>query len=254
MISFLITHYNRPKQLKKCINAIRALNYNDFEIVVSDDFSNAEIINEIKDYPIHTLVTAKKNNGLAANINKGIKACKGEFILYCQEDFLLKQKLSAVLDECKVNILNGYCDMIRFNSRIAFKNLSKISDNISLIPKFSFANFLYNHNQYSDNPFITTKSFFTNYGFYLENTSGDYGETEYATRIFKSKAKIGLTNIYYVSYGQNSMSVIDRNKKNKRIITNKKIRRLARALRLYLEYFVYNKQQRGLLTYKNFRA
>jgi hypothetical protein len=44
----------------------------------------------IQDYQIDQLV-AEVNQGLAANINKGIVACQ-EFIVYCQEDFILNLK------------------------------------------------------------------------------------------------------------------------------------------------------------------
>ncbi|MFV8339761.1 glycosyltransferase family 2 protein [Flavobacterium sp. LB3P21] len=87
-ISFLITHYNRPDDLLQCLTAIKSLNVSNSEIVVCDDASQEEHLKTIQDYEIDQLIVSKTNQGLAANINKGVNACKGEYIIYCQEDFL----------------------------------------------------------------------------------------------------------------------------------------------------------------------
>ena len=124
-----------------------------------------------------------------------------------------------------------------------------------MIPKFSLRNFLVNAYQYSDHPFITTREFYYNYGYYLENTSGDYGETEYAIRIFKSKAKIAIVPNKYISSVEGSRSVIDRNVKfkNPKLKINKSLIKIARAFRLHFECVLYNTSKRGLITYTNFR-
>lgn len=47
-ISFLITHYNRPHDLKLCIESIEALAYENYEIIVSDDNSKTKNFEQIK--------------------------------------------------------------------------------------------------------------------------------------------------------------------------------------------------------------
>ena len=141
IISFLITHYNRPKDLLKCVTSIHSLELDDYEIVVSDDGSDQEVINSIRAYAINTLVEAPVNGGLASNINKGIKACKGEFIIYCQEDFLLAPEFKDALPRLLDSIAKGTVDMIRLTAYFHFNKLNKINNDISLIPRFSFFNF-----------------------------------------------------------------------------------------------------------------
>lgn len=253
-ISFLITHYNRPNELLKCIEAIQDLQIPDSEIVVSDDFSDVDCIKRITKYEIDQLILSKKNLGLAANINRGIHACKGKYIVYCQEDFILKSGIGELFDECIEVIESKKVDMIRFCANYQFNALIKLSNNINLIPKFSFKNFFVNPFQYSDNPYITTKYFFKTYGYLLENTSGDYGETEFAIRIFKSNAKIGITSENFVSNVMGSKSVIDRRYNNSfTFFKNRYFRKLIRSFRLYFEFILYNKTKRGLVSYKNLR-
>lgn len=256
LISILITHYNRPLDLLKCLNAIKEINLNNYEIVVSDDGSEKENINLLKEYKIDKLLLSETNQGLAANINKGIKACNGEYILYCQEDFILSPELKSILPECFELLKTQKADMIRLRSNCEFKNLKRISKNVYLIPKFSIKNFLVNPFRYSDHPFITKNNFFSKFGFYLESTSGDYGETEYATRMFKSSAKIALVHNKYVSVVANSKSVIDRrlnSKTSKFKSKSKYLYKILRAFRLHFEWIFYNKSKRGLITYVNRR-
>jgi glycosyltransferase involved in cell wall biosynthesis len=254
-ISFLITHYNRPDDLLKCLKAIKNLNISDSEIVVCDDASQCQHLETIEGYEVDQLIVAKTNQGLAANINSGIEACQGEYIVYCQEDFVLDLQIRNFLPECLELLDSRKADMIRFTSNSPFNKLIALTDAVSLIPKFSFQNFLMNYYQYSDHPFITKKSFYRRYGNYLENTSGRYGETEYAIRILKSNAKIGITNQRLSSIIEGSQSVLVNESiaANKEYTLNKKWVKIARAFRLYLELLLYNRSKRGLITYKNFR-
>jgi len=254
-ISFLITHYNRPDDLLQCIGAIKKLEVADSEIVVSDDASQEGCLKIIQEYEIDRLVVSTTNKGLAANINKGIPACQGEYIIYCQEDFLLNPSITSILPECLDLLKKEKVAMIRFTSNSPFNRLIPLSTSVSLIPKFSFQNFLQNYYQYSDHPFVTKKSFYDRYGTYLEQTSGRYGETEYAIRILKSNAKIGITNQRLASTIEGSQSVLVNESlaANKEYTLNKKWVKIARAFRLYLECILYNKFKRGLVTYKNFR-
>ena len=239
----------------ECIEGIKKTQISNYEIVVSDDGSEDENVNIIKAYSIDKLILSKNNQGLAANINKGIDACEGEYIIYCQEDFVLHSEINSFLPECLELLDSQKVDMIRFTSNSPFNKLIPISDKIDLIPKFSFQNFLMNYYQYSDHPFITKKSFYNKYGNYFENTSGRYGETEYTIRILKSDAKIAITRKILASsvIGSESVLMMETNAKGKDYKLNKSLIKIARAFRLYLELFLYNKSKRGLRTYKNFR-
>jgi glycosyltransferase involved in cell wall biosynthesis len=254
-ISFLVTHFNRPAALKSCIESIKKLSLANYEIVVSDDGSAAENQKMIKDLAIDKLLIAANNVGLASNLNKGILACSGEYIVYCQKDFNLNADFKYVLPRCVELLENNKADMIRLMAYFEFNKLIPLSEEINLIPKFSFHNFYQNFYQYSDHPFIVKKSFFNTFGYYLEKTSGDYGETEYAIRIMKSKAKIAIIAYKYINSIAGTESVIDR-PVNKSIfikVSTKSVYKLARALRLYLECILYSKSKRGLVTYTNYR-
>ena len=255
-LSILITRYKRPDALKQCVSAIRTVKWpGSYEIVVSDDGSGPEILSEIEKIPDIIVLQTATNRGIGANLNTGILSCRGKFILYCKEDFLLKPAVPEVLPECFELLENKTVDMVRLTANYRFKKLIPVSEHISMIPKFSWTNFKYNAFQYSDNPFITTLDFYKKFGAYLEGVWGDYGEVEFAIRVFKSDAKIGITKKYYVTNAANSQSVMQRpvNTKERKLIKigGKQLHSFIRALRLHLEYFLYHKNKRKLYTYRN---
>ncbi len=257
LISILITHFNRIESLEKCLKAFEKIDFSNFkiEIVVSDDGSEIKIQEQLKALKIDTLVLSERNEGLASNLNKGINACKGNYILYCQEDFLPQVELSSYMPQIVETLDSGKAEMIRLQANYVFPKLLPLSEEIKLIPKFSWKNYYYNTFQYSDNPFITTRSFFDKYGYFLENTCGAYGENEYAIRIMNSNAKIAIVNKYPFKAIKEVASVMDmQQKKRKRKFLRKiGIHKFIRASRLHLEYIFYNRKKRKLLTIENKR-
>ena len=254
MVSILTTHYNRPDALILCLKAIEDAKLNfAYEIVVSDDGSNKENLDIINKLKIDTLVLATKNEGLASNLNKGIKACKGDYLLYVQEDFIMMPEFKNVIKEGIELLDSNALDMIRYRSNYRFKHLQPCTEHVFKIPKFSLRNFQINTFQYSDHPFLTTPSFFKTFGYYLEDTSVGYGETEYAIRILKSKARIGITKRNYFKNIEGVPSTVYINTMKQKQGIKKAIWRFARALRQHLEWLLYNPHKRGLITYKNKR-
>lgn len=254
MLSILITHYNRSEALKDCIEAIRHIGFSsEYEVLISDDGSNEEHLNNIKGLKYDQLLLSKNNQGLTNNINKGLKACKGTYILYCQEDFLLNPQIAVILDECMDLIKRNILDMVRLTANYKFNYLKALTPQVSKIPTFSISNFNINTFRYSDHPFITTIDFYNKFGYYLEDVSGPYGETEYAIRLLKLGARIGIVNKSLTRSHAGSISVMKTFYPSKKRKGSRTLWRLARALRQHMEWVVYNPKKRRLLTYKDFK-
>jgi glycosyltransferase involved in cell wall biosynthesis len=253
MISILITHYNRYDSLINCLEAFSNLKLKNVEYVISDDCSSIDIQEKLKKIDVDKLIISDKNSGLASNLNRGLKECKGNFILYCQEDFIPSSNLLIYINEAKEILSGDKADMCRLKANYKFPKLIDLSDNFKLIPKFSWRNFYYNTFQYSDNPFITHSNFFKEFGYFMNDVSGAYGENEYAIRIMKSNARIAISNTYPFKSNTKSESVILHNSLRKKRSFLKKLRlhRLLRAVRLHFEFLIYNKNKRGLFTIKN---
>ena len=251
MLSILITSYNRPKALEACLLAIHQLDLKiPFEVVVSDDGSENEQLELIKALEgIDRLLTSETNTGLGANLNRGLKACKGSYILYCQEDFILKKELNPVLIDSLKLLDEGRLDMVRFQANYQFPKLIPILKPIYEIPHFSWRNFKVNTFQYSDNPFVSTPAFFSELDYFIEGVRGDYGETEFAIRVLRKKMKIGITRPYYVAAHKGSVSTIRNTTNSSKSGWKIHLKKWARAVRQHLEWVLYNPNNRRLLTY-----
>src|SRR5690554_2792997 len=154
-LSILITHYNRPDSLKKCIAALRSIDFPfKYEIVVSDDCSKLENLQRIQSFSIDKLITSEFNSGLANNINRGIKNCSGKYLMYVQEDHLAKKELEEHIEECISILEEDRLDMIRLKANFRFKYLRLISEHFAEIPRLHIRNFYLNFFTYSDHPFI----------------------------------------------------------------------------------------------------
>lgn len=258
MISFLITHYNRPKSLQKCIESIhihaKGLQY---EIVVSDDYSAPNVIEELKKMSGIELVFAKKNQGLASNINKGLKQCKGNLIVYIQEDFCLTDFFSEYYHDLSELLLSNTLDMIRFRSNVQFPIRHKLTDKIFRIPRFNVKNFIVNQYRYSDHPYIVKSDFYKKFGYYKEGVNTSYGENEYVVRMMAMNPNIGLTSTFLVRENNIEGTVreenLNREKQNVSSLV-KKTKRWLLACRYLFEAVIYNKSTRKLKTFKNLRA
>ena len=89
LVSVLFITYKRVDLLESAIRTFVAqTDYPQYEIVVSDDGSAPEIQQQIRNLPFQkTALLPASNSGLGANINKGMAACRGQYILMIQDDW-----------------------------------------------------------------------------------------------------------------------------------------------------------------------
>lgn len=90
-ISIGVCTYNRSTQLKNCINSILNQSYENFEIIVVDDFSNENHRKEVIDYLTDKderikFISLKKNYGLSYARNLTIKNASGLFWTFLDDD------------------------------------------------------------------------------------------------------------------------------------------------------------------------
>src|SRR3954447_17002699 len=89
-VTLLVTHRNRAKSLERLLKAFKSLNIVFGDIVVSDDASTPENLDEVTtlqgEYNFK-LITTFVRHGLGNNINKGQDKVKTEYTLYVQDDF-----------------------------------------------------------------------------------------------------------------------------------------------------------------------
>jgi glycosyltransferase involved in cell wall biosynthesis len=89
-ISVIVTTYNRKNLLKETIDSILNQTYDNFELIVVDNYSNYNFLKYITSFDDDRIKAFQnKNNGnIALNRNFGIKKAIGEYIAFCDDDDL----------------------------------------------------------------------------------------------------------------------------------------------------------------------
>lgn len=116
--------YNGSQFIKETLERILAQDYNNIEVLVSDDCSSdnsIEIVESIND-PRIRIIKNDSNVGISENWNRLVKCAKGDyFILICQDDYILPGAIRA-----KAEILDKNPDVnIVFSSSYVMNSKGK---------------------------------------------------------------------------------------------------------------------------------
>lgn len=106
LISIAMATYNGEKYIKKQLQSIFKQDYQNYELIISDDCSTDSTISIIKDFIKQnkniTLIQNSKNLGFKKNFQIAITHCKGEYIALCdQDDIWENNHLSKLLNNIK---------------------------------------------------------------------------------------------------------------------------------------------------------
>ena len=101
LISIIIATFNAEKYLTSCLNSIKA-QINIFEIIVIDGNSSDKTFEIIESYKEHiAYYISEYDNGIYDAWNKGIKQCRGKWIMFLGAD-----------DQLLPNAIKDYSDFI----------------------------------------------------------------------------------------------------------------------------------------------
>lgn len=117
-VSVILTTYNRKELLRQTIESILSQTYQDFELLIVDNFSDYDfygLIDSFNSDKIHAFQNA--NNGIiAVNRNFAIKKARGRYIAFCDDDDLwMPNKL-----ELQVNFMETHKEIDIVGTAIIF--------------------------------------------------------------------------------------------------------------------------------------
>lgn len=131
-VSVIIPTHNRPDLIGKAIQSVLKQTYQDFEIIVVDDGlekrAEAEV-KKIKDERIRYIQHEKESGGGAAR-NTGIKAARGEYIAFLDDDdewMANKLELQVqALEQSPVDVSTVFCgvEIIDKTGKLKSKRIS----------------------------------------------------------------------------------------------------------------------------------
>ena len=111
--SFIIPHKNIPSLLKRCLDSIPSRP--DIEIIIVDDNSNEESIEELKKVSRDNLqiIYTKEGKGAGYARNIGLNSAHGKWILFADADDYYEPELNCFLNDS----VQYDADIIYFNAR-----------------------------------------------------------------------------------------------------------------------------------------
>lgn len=96
MLSIIILSYKNSALLRLCLNSLKlALNEDlDYEIIVVDNKSSLETQSVVRDefeskFAKISLIPIKENSGYTHGVNEGLRASKGDYIFYINNDIVI---------------------------------------------------------------------------------------------------------------------------------------------------------------------
>lgn len=106
-LSVIIPNYNGINFLSKCLEALSKQDYEDYEIIVVDDASTQNGIDEIiLSYEKARLIRHDRNYGFAKSVNDGIKASEAEYVMLLNNDAYVDAGCLGIL----VNAMDGFAN------------------------------------------------------------------------------------------------------------------------------------------------
>jgi len=104
LVSVIIPTYNRARMVCNCIDSVLAQQAVSFEVIIVDDCSpddtEAQIKERFGENPCVKYIRNAKNSFQAVSRNNGAKISKGEYLLFLDDDNLLKPAMLFELLEC----------------------------------------------------------------------------------------------------------------------------------------------------------
>ncbi len=89
-ISIIIPAWNAEKTIKKCLDSIFDQTYKDYEIIVVNDGSTDHTKNILKIFLNKIKIVNQENKGAPAARNRGLREAKGEYLLFCDADVVMR--------------------------------------------------------------------------------------------------------------------------------------------------------------------
>lgn len=93
-ISVIIPCYNGAATIEKCLTAVLASKYSNFEVIVVDDCSEDDSVAIIKQFPCR-LIALEKRTGAAMARNIGAEQSRGDILFFTDADCVLEKDTLA---------------------------------------------------------------------------------------------------------------------------------------------------------------
>lgn len=97
MISVIVPAYNAARTIGRCLESIFSQSLQNFEVIVVNDGSTDATLERLeflqKRWPARLKVVIQKNRGAPAARNYGVRIAKGEYLIFCDADVVMRRDM-----------------------------------------------------------------------------------------------------------------------------------------------------------------
>ena len=177
LVSVIFLTYNRAHTLVATFESFRMrVNYprDRLELILCDDASDSLNLGIARTLGFDKVLTSRRNQGLSANTNKGVRAASGDFILQLQDDWLLGGDPDFLKNAVAALELFPDIGMVAFRERpnlhiaetrtVAGKMFDILTPNLNSSGGISDVG----NGVYTDTPHVKRRNFHDIVGYYVE--------------------------------------------------------------------------------------
>ncbi|MGP1357568.1 glycosyltransferase family 2 protein, partial [Roseicyclus sp.] len=84
--TIVVASYNRPRQLRECLDCLAKLDHPSYRVIVVDDGSDVPFAPLAAEYGGLVEVIRQENKGPAAARNRGVEAASTDFVAFTDDD------------------------------------------------------------------------------------------------------------------------------------------------------------------------
>jgi hypothetical protein len=131
-ISLIITCYKRIDLLRNALLSIKSLNFKPYELIISDDGSEEDVISGIKDvindfeFPLKFVKQQDRGFRLARCRNNAVRISEGEYLIFIDQDLMFSK---GFWQQFALNIKRGYF-IVGYPIRLTKEQSDLISEKI----------------------------------------------------------------------------------------------------------------------------
>lgn len=183
MISVVIPTLNSIKYIKSCLDNIKKVGVDGFEVVFVDGGSNDGTIQYLSDYGDERcrLVVYNGSNIYQA-MNRGVELVKNKYIYFCGSDDLINAELFSRIDEVLEDGYDMYIGGVSIYSKEGALKKTMLYKDKYIYKKISRGRYYTPHHQ----AVIYSKIYFDKLGMYREDL-GICSDAEHLLRVLRGK-------------------------------------------------------------------
>lgn len=196
LVSIVLVHHDRPDVLPQAVEAVKRQDYDNIELILVDDGSkrpdSLQLLKSMEaDFKARKWkIIYGKNEYLGAARNRGVRASKGEYILFADDDNAL---FHSAVSQYVRGLENSNADICTSFQRIFYEKQIPSNESIGYIQYFTLGGSLelgLMHNSFGDANAIMRRDVFSRIGYIKELKSGGGEDWEFFARAIMKGLKL----------------------------------------------------------------